>query len=134
MATWIARNVDGCWMVRAHGSEAAKILTHPDQYTSVDVPGDAVPHERLERYDAASPSKRRPATAQEIAVYDQRELSKQCADQSMTPEVLTSLALAVRERDPSAWDALTDAQKKTTVTDAAAVWQSMRELFDQGCV
>lgn len=133
MTKWIVRNIDGCWMVREYGGEAARIHTHPDQYTEVEVPDGGVPHERDERYDASSSSKRRPATVQEIEEYDHRELLKQCEKQSMTPEVLASLAVSVRERDPVAWDALSDQQKKAEVTTTAAVWTSMRELFNQGC-
>jgi hypothetical protein len=120
-------------MVRAHGSEAANIITHPDQYTAVEVPGDAVPHERLERYDANSLSKLRAATAEELTAYDAQALSTRCEAESMTPVVLASCAVAVRERDPAAWDAMDHQQQKDAVKTEAAAWKTMRELFDGGC-
>lgn len=94
---------------------------------------DREPNRDTERYsgDPANPFTAR--TEAEIQAEHARKLSQRCEMESMTPVVLASLAVAVRERDSAAWDALSDQQKKAEVTTAAAVWTSMRELFDQGC-
>jgi len=74
MAKWIARNSDNAWMVRDFG-DPSLIFTQPGAYTEVEVPGDAVPNPRTERYDASSPTKLRAATAPEIAAYDDAVLT-----------------------------------------------------------
>jgi hypothetical protein len=78
MARWIARNSDGMWMVRGAG-EPAQIHTQPASFTEVDVPGDDVPDPRIERYDPSTPSRRRAATAPEIAAYDTAVLDAEVA-------------------------------------------------------
>lgn len=69
MANWVVRNSDSAWMVRGFG-DPSLINTQPANYTLVDVPGDACPDPRMERYDATSPTKRRAATTAEQTAYD----------------------------------------------------------------
>jgi hypothetical protein len=104
MATWIARNSDGAWMVRGFG-DPSLIHSQPASYTEVEVPGDVVPDPRLERYDAARPSKRRAATALEIAAFD---------DASLTAEVLI----------------IVDQQRLIS----AVVWVILRQMFPSDTV
>lgn len=68
MAQWVYRKSDFLWCVLG-ADDPAKIHTQPEAYGLLDVPGET-PDPRLERADPASPTKRRAATAQEIAAYD----------------------------------------------------------------
>lgn len=93
MARWIARNADGAWMVGGFG-DAALIHAQPANYTEVDCPGDGVPNPRTERYDAASPTKRRAATAAEIRQYD----DVMVRDKDLSRKYLRALAIATHKR------------------------------------
>lgn len=68
MATWVYRKSDMLWCLRG-ADDPAKIHTQPGQYGLLDVPGPT-PHPRLERADPNAASKRRAATASEMAAYD----------------------------------------------------------------
>lgn len=67
--------------------------TGPDQaYSVVEIPDESMPDLRTERYDATSATKRRPATAQEIADYDAAQLDA-TAKQAAVPRAVKAMLL-----------------------------------------
>lgn len=110
---WVVRVADGAWVLQGN-DDPSKANSDPANYIYVVVPGAAVPDPRLERYDAASPSKRRKATAQEIDAFDAdrhgREIATLLLD-SASPEGALVWAL-IEAFDPPAtiikFDAMQD--------------------------
>lgn len=117
MTNWVARNSDQAWMVRGFG-DPARIHTEPSQYTLVACPDDDAPNPRTERYDAASPTKRRAATLAEIKAYD----DVMVRDRQLAAKALRALAIATHKRFRR--------QSTADVTTAAEWEAAIREEYD----
>jgi hypothetical protein len=82
------------WMVGTAG-DPAQIYVQPSAYTEVDVPGNQAPDPRLERYDGMSPTKRRAATTQEIAAYDDTQLDAAITTVLDTQRLISAVVWAI---------------------------------------
>jgi hypothetical protein len=99
-------------------------------YGVVDLPGSTVPDLRLERYDAASPTKRRAATADELAAYDAAATTSLASATSHQKDILATCALIVRARGIAAWNAMTTQQKVAATLAEADTWRDIRVFID----
>ena len=71
-------------------------------------------------------------TSAEVDAYDAAKLADESERESLRPGVLAMVGLVVRQSDVPAWSAMTNAQKKSAVRNAAGVYKKMREFFDKG--
>lgn len=101
-------------------------------FSIVEVPGESLPDPRTERYDAAVPTRRRPATASELTTYDTKTRTVRFQRTSDDKDLLATIALIARARvGVAAWNGLTLAQKRDTIRNEAAVWRTNREFIEQ---
>ena len=124
MATWIARNSDNGWMVRGYG-DPSLINSQPANYTAVDCPGDDCPNPRLERYDAASPTKRRAATPAEQTAYDEA-MADAAALSARTDKDRLALFATMAEAYNPGWATMTNGQRRDEVVRLAKRWEQQR--------
>jgi len=92
---------------------------------------DGVTDCRTQRYDNDT---LRAATAQEIADYDALQVTVWTAAAAVTSrqkDVLATIAWGVRGKNVAAWNALTLAQKKSTVLAEADTWRDLRVWIEQ---
>jgi hypothetical protein len=86
---------------------------------------------RTQRYDNGA---LRAATAQEIADYDAAQVVAYTEAAQVTSrqrDILATIAWGIRGRNVAAWNALTLAQKKSTVLAEADTWRDLRVWIDQ---
>lgn len=119
MTKWVARNSDSAWIVQGFG-DPALIHSQPSNYTLVECPADDCPNPRTERYDAASPSKRRSATSAEIKQYN----DVMVRDKDLARKAIQALAIAVHKRFKTQipTDSTTAAQWNAAI---AAEWDAL---------
>lgn len=125
---WVYRISDGAWMVRGAG-DPALIHSQPNAYAYADVEGGC-PDPRTERHDAVSPTKRRPARVEEVAAHDVELVGTRAQSSSRDKDILATLAVIVRGRNPVTWAAMTTQQKVDATLAEADAWKSIREFID----
>lgn len=104
-------------MVRGFG-DPGLIHSQPANYTAVVCPSDDCPDPRMERYDAASSTKRRAATVAERKEYD----DVMVRDKALAVKALKALAIATHKRFKAV---------VPTDTTTAAQWEaSLRAEYD----
>ena len=119
---WVIRSADNVFL----RDKAGEGLVAGEAVVTIPSAPDA----RTERYDAASPTKRRPATTQEITDYDLASRTARFTATSRQKDVLATCALIVRARGIPAWNALTIDQKKTAALAEADVWATIRDFIE----
>lgn len=112
------------------GTDGSGNPIYDPAYSVVDLPGETIPDRRRERYDATTPTKRRPATAQELATFDTADRSARFSATSRQKDVLATCALIVRAKNTAAWNAMTVAQKKSATLAEADVWMNIRDFAE----
>ncbi len=113
------------------GSDVAGNPIFDPAFVVVDVPGEQIPDRLTERYDATQPTKRRAATAPEIAAFDTAERATRFAATSRQKDVLATCALIVRARGIAAWNGMSVQQKRDAALAEADVWSNVRDFIEQ---
>jgi len=128
MATWItiARLSDGVFV----RGGAFGVTFDPGTEVEVTTDVETRPDARLERYDAASPTKRRPATVQELADGALVAADEQAVLSAKDKALLSTCATVLEKFDPT-WAAMTTPQKKAAVNALAARWTFWRSWAER---
>lgn len=91
ISRWIYRLTDDAWLRGGYGVDPS----YDSATEGLAELGEAHPDPRLERHDAASPTRRRPAMAAEIAAYDEKVLDSRARDAFDRNKGLKALALVL---------------------------------------
>lgn len=92
---------------------------------------ESLPIMMFERYDAASPTKRRPTTAQERADLALVQVDEQATVVSAKDKALLALCATVLEKFDASWAAMTVPQKKAAVSALATRWAFWRSWAER---
>lgn len=101
----------------------------PDGVTLAKVTVSRNPDARRERWNGADIVSKSQA---KIDAYDTGQLDTMAVARSLDRDTIATIAFIIRQSDPTAWNAMTGAQRKQAVKTGAQQWAQMRAFFDKG--
>jgi len=124
---WVVRVADGQFCL-GRGPDPAIYLIDQVNYGVVDL-GDTAPtpDERTQKWGGSSVVAK---TTAEIATFDASEKTARFTATSRQKDILAMLAVIVRAKNTSAWNAMTPLQKKTATFAEADVWIAIRQFIE----
>jgi hypothetical protein len=118
---WIVRLADGTLI----GGGFSQPIPPDSTYTVVELPEDTPATPATHRYDFAAGTIRL-ATQAEIDAYKATLTSAQAQSTSRQVDLMTTVGFVIARVNPSAWTAMTNAQKKTAITNGCDQWRDLR--------
>lgn len=134
LARWLYRKVDGVFLKGGWEDIQPPLVGNPPMpdFTNYGVVefGDAdQPDLVLHRFDVALG--KRFATVQELATSVDSDMLDRAQATSRQRDILAMVAFAIRQSNPTAWNAMTLAQKKTATFVGADIWRDIRIFVEK---
>jgi hypothetical protein len=132
VAHYLYRKLDGVFITGGcHEVYPPEVNDVPDfvTYGVAEFSADDQPDLVKDRFDPILG--KRPATAAELAAAADAALQEGAQTTSRQKDILATCALIVRYSNPTAWTAMTVAQKKAATLAAADIWGDLRVFAEK---
>lgn len=132
MVKWVFRTADGVFVCGGRFEPQPPLLGGaPDPaFGLASFADDRDIDPSHHRFDVAT-GEVRDATSQELNAAADAQIIDSAQTSSRQKDILATVAFAIRQANPAAWNALTLAQKKAAAITGADTWRDLRVFIDK---